>query len=379
MGLLDSFTHQPASYSKRKNYKFIKQLGSGSFGEVKLATKLDTDEQVAVKIVRKAQLKASNNEAMVVKELSIVGRLDHPSIVHLLDWFESKDKYYMVFQLASGGELFDRIIARGKFTEDDARDVVKTVLEALSYLHAHGIVHRDLKPENLIYASPAPDAPLLLADFGISKLMRNDTDVMTTVCGSPGYTAPEILTRKPYGREVDLYSLGIISYALLCGYAPFYEYEHDQYKMLQVMLNGHIVFHDPYWRGISELAKDFIRHMLHPDPAMRPSADAALAHPWITGINATTAAAADLLPTVKKNYTDARQKLRDSINKIRALNRIKTGLLGRSASNEDQLSDDEDKSGASGQGGVSANATVGQLLLDRLKQQRAAGDEKNVV
>ncbi|XP_053870834.1 calcium/calmodulin-dependent protein kinase type 1B [Malaclemys terrapin pileata] len=182
-------------------------------------------------------------------------------------------------QLVTGGELFDRIVARGHYTERDASRLVRQVLGAVSYLHQLGVVHRDLKPENLLYASPLEDAKIMITDFGLSKLESDG--VMATACGTPGYVAPELLEQKPYGKAVDSWALGVISYILLCGYPPFYD-DNDSELFAQI-LKGEFEFDSPYWDDISDSAKDFIRQLLQRDPETRYTCEQALQHPWISG------------------------------------------------------------------------------------------------
>ncbi|XP_016116693.1 calcium/calmodulin-dependent protein kinase type 1-like [Sinocyclocheilus grahami] len=182
-------------------------------------------------------------------------------------------------ELVSGGELFDRILDRGVYTEKDASHVIKQVLEAVSYLHQNSIVHRDLKPENLLYYSPDESAKIMISDFGLSKMA--DHGVMSTACGTPGYVAPEVLAQKPYSKAVDCWSIGVITYILLSGYPPFYE--ENETRLFSKIMKAEYAFHSPYWDEISESAKDFIRHMLEKNPNKRFTTEQALGHPWISG------------------------------------------------------------------------------------------------
>ncbi|XP_042830245.1 calcium/calmodulin-dependent protein kinase type 1B isoform X2 [Panthera tigris] len=182
-------------------------------------------------------------------------------------------------ELVTGGELFDRIMERGSYTEKDASHLVGQVLGAVSYLHSLGIVHRDLKPENLLYATPFEDSKIMVSDFGLSKIQTGN--VLGTACGTPGYVAPELLEQKPYGKAVDVWALGVISYILLCGYPPFYD-ESDP-ELFSQILRASYEFDSPFWDDISESAKDFIRHLLERDPQKRFTCQQALQHLWISG------------------------------------------------------------------------------------------------
>jgi calcium/calmodulin-dependent protein kinase I len=180
----------------------------------------------------------------------------------------------------TGGELFDRIVEKGMYTEKDASELVQQILTAVDYLHKSDIVHRDLKPENLLYYSPAEDSKIMISDFGLSRMGEN-VDELATACGTPGYVAPEVLRRQKYGKPVDCWSIGVISYILLCGYPPFYD-ENDA-KLYKQIMKGEYEFDSPYWDDISASAKEFITHLLQIDPSKRYSCEQALAHPWISG------------------------------------------------------------------------------------------------
>ncbi|XP_016371134.1 calcium/calmodulin-dependent protein kinase type 1D-like [Sinocyclocheilus rhinocerous] len=180
--------------------------------------------------------------------LSLSFRIKHDNVVGLEDFYETRTHYYLVMELVSGGELFDRILDRGVYTEKDASCVIKQVLEAVSYLHQNSIVHRDLKPENLLYYSPDESAKIMISDFGLSKMA--DHGVMSTACGTPGYVAPEVLGQKPYSKAVDCWSIGVITYILLSGYLPFYE--ENETRLFSKIMKAEYAFHSPYWDEISE-------------------------------------------------------------------------------------------------------------------------------
>uniref|UniRef100_A0A2I3T4J2 calcium/calmodulin-dependent protein kinase n=1 Tax=Pan troglodytes TaxID=9598 RepID=A0A2I3T4J2_PANTR len=174
--------------------------------------------------------------------------IKHENIVALEDIYESPNHLYLVMQV-SGGELFDRIVEKGFYTEKDASTLIRQVLDAVYYLHRMGIVHRDLKPENLLYYSQDEESKIMISDFGLSK-MEGKGDVMSTACGTPGYVAPEVLAQKPYSKAVDCWSIGVIAYILLCGYPPFYD-ENDS-KLFEQILKAEYEFDSPYWDDISD-------------------------------------------------------------------------------------------------------------------------------
>lgn len=309
--MLNRLHGQPESYDKKAKYRFGRTLGAGTYGIVREAE--GPDGRVAVKIILKKVVRG--NERMVLDELEMLQRLKHPHIVKFVDWFESRDKYYIVTELATGGELFDRISQQGRFTEKDASQTIKQVLEAVNYLHQNNVVHRDLKPENLLYRTKEADSNLILADFGIAKMLGTKDEVLTTMAGSFGYAAPEVMLRQGHGKPVDMWSLGIITYTLLCGYPPF------RSENLQDLIDEcsacRVVYHERYWKDVSDDAKDFINHLLRSKPEERWTSERALAHPWLSGQNASDH---NLLPEIRAYLTRAR--LRRGIEMVKLANRI---------------------------------------------------------
>lgn len=328
--LLYRVSGQPTSYRLKSEYTLEKTLGAGSFGEVKKAVHKPTGEEVAIKIILKKGLQG--NYQIVQDELAMLQRLDHPHIVHFKAWFESREKYYIVTELATGGELFDRICDLGKFTEKDAVATLRQILDAITYLHNKNIVHRDLKPENLLYLTPAADSQLVLADFGIAKSLDSPNQKLTSLAGSFGYAAPEIFQSVGYGKPCDIWSLGVITYTILSGYSPFRSETVDDF-LNEVSDPNFLVFHERYWHSISAQAKDFISRMLDVNPDRRPTVNQLDSHSWIvdeTVANSTT----DLLPNIRPGF-NARQKLRKGIEAIRLRNQLASVV-------DDVDSDDEE-------------------------------------
>lgn len=309
---------QPPSYAQKTDYIFGRTLGAGTFGIVRQARRISTKEEVAIKIVMKKALKG--NEKVFYEELGLLQKCKHPNIVGFRDWFESKDKFYIVTQLATGGELFDRIVKEGKFTESDAVIVIVQILKAVSYLHDElNIVHRDLKPENLIYITEDPNSQLVLADFGIAKELLTPDEVLTSAAGSFGYCAPEVLMGTGHGKPCDIWSLGVIAFTLLVGYSPFRSENVNDF-LQEVQNDPVVVFHKQYWKNISQYAKDFIESCLTVDPEKRPSAKQLLSDPWITA-NSDVYATNDLAPQIRQ--FNAKKKFKQAVEIVKLNNRIK--------------------------------------------------------
>ncbi|KAF2085309.1 calmodulin dependent protein kinase [Saccharata proteae CBS 121410] len=309
-------------------YKTGKTLGAGSYSVVKECVHIDTGRYYAAKVINKRLM--AGREHMVRNEIAVLKRVSmgHQNILTLVDYFETMNNLYLVTDLALGGELFDRICRKGSYYESDAADLIRATLSAVAYLHDHGIVHRDLKPENLLFRTPEDNADLLIADFGLSRIMDEEQfHVLTTTCGTPGYMAPEIFKKSGHGKPVDVWAIGVITYFLLCGYTPF-DRDSNLEEMQAILVADYSFTPLEYWRGVSLTAREFIRRCLTIDPNARMTAHEALSHPWIADPSTNTKDPAvgkeDLLPTVKKNF-NARRTLHAAIDTIRAINQLRAG------------------------------------------------------
>lgn len=259
------------------DYEFKEELGRGTFAIARKAVDKHDGSTWAVKCIEKSRLE-KEEEAALRLEVAILESVDHPAIVHMRQVYDTPKTFFMVMELMTGGELFERIYNKGRYTEPEAAAVIARVADALQYCHARGIVHRDLKLENLLLTDSSESAEVKIADFGLAKLI-SQSQAMATACGTPGYVAPEILSQKGYTEKVDCWSLGVILYIMLCGFPPFYD--ENNAVLFQTIRAGDFGFPSPYWDDISEEAKDLVRKLLRVDPKDRLSAAEVLEHPWI--------------------------------------------------------------------------------------------------
>ncbi|XP_043834588.1 serine/threonine-protein kinase DCLK3 isoform X2 [Dromiciops gliroides] len=259
------------------HYEVGKVIGDGNFAVVKECRHLASQRAYAMKIIDKSKLKGK--EDMVDSEIFIIRSLSHPNIVKLHEVYETAAQIFLILEYVRGGDLFDAILEHVKFSEQDAACMITDLGRALVHMHDKRIVHRDLKPENLLVQRNADKSTTLkLADFGLAKHVVKP---LFTVCGTPTYVAPEILSEKGYGLEVDIWAAGVILYVLLCGFPPFRSQERDQEELFAIIQRGRFDFLRPYWDNISEAAKDLVRQLLVVDPKKRYTAHQVLEHPWI--------------------------------------------------------------------------------------------------
>lgn len=290
-----------------------KPLGSGGFSDVVVAQDILEKRMVAIKVFKNTKrnaVKYWQNESKIMEALR------HAHIVQFYDKYELNGKYNIVMELLHGGELFDRIIDKGRFSERDAVIALRQCLSAISYFHGHMICHRDLKPENIIYVTKKPDSLLKITDFGVAGKATSDTS-MTSFVGSKYYVAPEILVELPhYGIAVDCWSMGIITYILLVGYPPYDgNKQSDVYKKI---LAYEVQYDKRDWSKISQNGLSFVKGFLTKDPALRLTANGAIAHPWIR----ETAADVDLDVTKKLQDFKAKAQWKAAANAVRAVANI---------------------------------------------------------
>jgi len=262
-----------------KMYEFKTELGRGAFSIVYVATQRATGVQYAVKVINKKDL-GKDYEKNLKMEVDILKKVNHPNIIALKELFDTPDKLYLVMELVTGGELFDKIVEKGSYTEHEAGQLVRKIVSAVDYLHNLGIVHRDLKPENLLLKRADNDLEIAIADFGLSKIVGQQM-MMQTACGTPSYVAPEVLNASGYGKEVDMWSIGVITYILLCGFPPFYG--DTVPEIFEQIMEANFDYPEEYWGNVSKEAKDFINRLLVVDSDKRLTASDALRHPWLSG------------------------------------------------------------------------------------------------
>ncbi|XP_037321637.1 calcium/calmodulin-dependent protein kinase type II subunit gamma isoform X10 [Pungitius pungitius] len=259
-------------------YQLYEELGKGAFSIVRRCIKKSTGQEYAAKIINTKKLSARDHQKLE-REARICRLLKHPNIVRLHDSISEEGFHYLVFDLVTGGELFEDIVAREYYSEADASHCINQILESVSHIHQHDIVHRDLKPENLLLASKMKGAAVKLADFGLAIEVQADQQAWFGFAGTPGYLSPEVLRKDPYGKPVDIWACGVILYILLVGYPPFWD--EDQHKLYQQIKAGAYDFPSPEWDTVTPEAKNLINQMLTINPAKRITADQAIKHPWV--------------------------------------------------------------------------------------------------
>ncbi|XP_051517313.1 calcium/calmodulin-dependent protein kinase type II subunit gamma-like isoform X28 [Myxocyprinus asiaticus] len=291
-------------------YQLYEELGKGAFSVVRRCVKLSTGQEYAAKIINTKKLSARDHQKLE-REARICRLLKHPNIVRLHDSISEEGFHYLLFDLVTGGELFEDIVAREYYSEADASHCIHQILDSVHHIHQHDIVHRDLKPENLLLASKCKNAAVKLADFGLAIEVQGEQQAWFGFAGTPGYLSPEVLRKEAYGKPVDIWACGVILYILLVGYPPFWD--EDQHKLYQQIKAGAYDFPSPEWDTVTPEAKNLINQMLTINPAKRITAQEALKHPWVCQ-RSTVASMMHRQETVEclKKF-NARRKLKGAI------------------------------------------------------------------
>lgn len=286
-------------------YDIGDEIGRGAFSIVKTAKHKQTKEPCAVKFIEKKFVDKADL-ALLGREIDIMKKVKHANVLQLKEVFETDDVIALVMELVTGGELFYKIVEQGNYSEEDAANIVKQMIQGVAYLHDNGIAHRDLKPENLLCSGESEPGyepyRVVIADFGLSKIFDSG-EALETSCGTPDYVAPEVITAEgTYDKSVDMWSCGVITYVLLCGFSPFLS--STQTGLFEKIIKVEYDFPDPEWTHISEEAKDFIRHLLTKDPEKRYTAKQCLEHPWLNGKHG--GATNDSISNKMKSYNQQR-------------------------------------------------------------------------
>lgn len=277
-GLLVGSVLKRKTESVKEKYSLGRRLGQGQFGTTYLCVDRASGKEYACKSILKRKLVTDDDVEDVRREIQIMYHLaGHPNVISIKAAYEDAVAVHLVMELCAGGELFDRIVQKGHYTERKAAELARVIVGVVEVCHSMGVMHRDLKPENFLFADHTEEAALKTIDFGLSVFFRPG-QVFTDVVGSPYYVAPEVL-RKKYGPEADVWSAGVIIYILLCGVPPFWA-ENEQ-GIFEEVLHGKLDFQSDPWPSISEGAKDLVRRMLLRDPKKRLTAHEVLRHPWV--------------------------------------------------------------------------------------------------
>ncbi|XP_037338173.1 calcium/calmodulin-dependent protein kinase (CaM kinase) II beta 1 isoform X32 [Pungitius pungitius] len=354
-------------------FQLYEELGKGAFSVVRRCVKLCTGQEYAAKIINTKKLSARDHQKLE-REARICRLLKHSNIVRLHDSISEEGFHYLLFDLVTGGELFEDIVAREYYSEADASHCIQQILEAVLHCHQMGVVHRDLKPENLLLASKCKNAAVKLADFGLAIEVQGDQQAWFGFAGTPGYLSPEVLRKEAYGKPVDIWACGVILYILLVGYPPFWD--EDQHKLYQQIKAGAYDFPSPEWDTVTPEAKNLINQMLTINPAKRITAQEALKHPWVCQ-RSTVASMMHRQETVEclKKF-NARRKLKGAILTTMLVSRnfsAAKSLLNKKADVKPQTNSTKNSTVTSPKGNVPSPAlepqtTVIHNPVDRTKE-----------
>jgi len=328
----------PSGVNFTDHYDLQQELGRGAFSIVHRAVKKDTGDVRAVKVM---QIKPTEKDKLLLveKEIAIMKRVIHANTVRLYEVFHNADTYYLVMQIITGGELFERIVSMETYSEAYASRVLLQLLSALEHCHSHHVAHFDLKPENLLLSSADFDSDVILSDFGLSEILEDGKRMFKAV-GTPGYLAPEVLatldTKCGYDYRADLFSVGVIAYILLSGMVPFFGEDEEEVFVKTETLD--YSFPSPYWDSVSAAAKDLIQHLLTLDAESRYTTQQALNHPWIKRWNNNSQMhLGDTIVQLKK--FNARRKFRGAVRGLIAVNKLSRKAVLLAAANAEATGD----------------------------------------
>ncbi|XP_038060427.1 calcium/calmodulin-dependent protein kinase type II delta chain-like isoform X4 [Patiria miniata] len=312
-------------------YDLKDELGKGAFSVVKRCLRKKTNQEFAAKIINTKKLSQRDLQKLE-REARICRKLKHPNIVRLHDSIPEENFHYLVFDLVTGGELFEDIVAREYYSEADASHCIQQILESVEHCHRNSVVHRDLKPENLLLASKLKGAAVKLADFGLAIELQGDQPAWFGFAGTPGYLSPEVLKKDPYGRAVDIWACGVILYILLVGYPPFWD--EDQHRLYSQIKAGSYDYPSPEWDTVTTEAKQLIDSMLTVNPTKRITANEALKHAWISNSEHVASGM-------------HRQETVDCLKKFNARRKLKGAILTTMLATRNFSSSPQTKSGES--------------------------------
>ncbi|KAL0222445.1 hypothetical protein RCL1_002299 [Eukaryota sp. TZLM3-RCL] len=311
-------------------YDIGEVIGKGRFSVVKKAKHIPTGQTVAIKIIKKKKV----DHMLIMREIAALRSLDHPSIVKFIDAAESSSKLYLVLEYCPGGELLERIISRKKYTEADAALIFKQILSAVDYMHTNHVVHRDLKPENCLYSS---DNVVKVADFGLARFSvdaAGQVVPLNTTCGTLYYTSPQILCNESYGKECDVWSLGVVLYTMLTGFPPFDDPSPSE--IFNKILRGKLTFPSPYCDHISLAARDLISKMIVVNVFDRITTREALFHPFFANVGSTCIHLNGVVDQL--THFNARRKFKSAITLLTAVN-----LFKKIENNTNKIEEEEDE------------------------------------
>ncbi|XP_054003418.1 calcium/calmodulin-dependent protein kinase type II alpha chain isoform X10 [Hylaeus anthracinus] len=326
------------------NYEVKEELGKGAFSVVRRCVQKSTGHEFAAKIINTKKLTARDFQKLE-REARICRKLQHPNIVRLHDNIQEENYHYLVFDLVTGGELFEDIVAREFYSEADASHCIQQILESVHHCHHNGVVHRDLKPENLLLASKAKGAAVKLADFGLAIEVQGDALAWFGFAGTPGYLSPEVLKKEPYGKPVDIWACGVILYILLVGYPPFWD--EDQGRLYMQIKAGSYDYPSPEWDTVTPEAKNLINQMLTVNPSKRITASEALKHPWICQRERVASVV-------------HRQETVDCLKKFNARRKLKGAILTTMLATRNFSSKYDTQAGSAGSGSSSGSSSNSQ-------------------